>query len=108
HTRFSRDWSSDVCSSDLDSLTVQWPDGNTQVLHQVLANQNIVLWQAEAIMPTSTISKKEAAAPPLFEAIDIQLGLDYQHHDGDYLDFKQNRLMPNAISNQGPILVKAD
>src|SRR5690606_39535294 len=83
HTRFSRDWSSDVCSSDLDSLTVQWPDGNTQVLHQVLANQNIVLWQAEAIMPTSTISKKEAAAPPLFEAIDIQLGLDYQHHDGD-------------------------
>lgn len=92
----------------VDSLTVQWPDGNTQVLHQVLANQNIVLWQAEAIMPTSTISKKEAAAPPLFEAIDIQLGLDYQHHDGDYLDFKQNRLMPNAISNQGPILVKAD
>src|SRR6266511_4574073 len=26
HTRFSRDWSSDVCSSDLDAAGVQGPD----------------------------------------------------------------------------------
>src|SRR5690606_39716229 len=26
HTRFSRDWSSDVCSSDLDRATVLTPD----------------------------------------------------------------------------------
>src|SRR5690606_39918038 len=26
HTRFSRDWSSDVCSSDLEDLLTAWPD----------------------------------------------------------------------------------
>src|SRR5690606_41076846 len=27
HTRFSRDWSSDVCSSDLPGTPVSWPVG---------------------------------------------------------------------------------
>src|SRR5690606_3543442 len=36
HTRFSRDWSSDVCSSDL-SENIQWPQGSISEL-RVLSN----------------------------------------------------------------------
>src|SRR5690606_39972122 len=37
HTRFSRDWSSDVCSSDLlqgQPVDIAWQDGKLHVLHK--------------------------------------------------------------------------
>src|SRR5690606_29337303 len=42
HTRFSRDWSSDVCSSDLDIIDVwqfsksYWPESHMKVLRRIM------------------------------------------------------------------------
>src|SRR5690606_39878719 len=32
HTRFSRDWSSDVCSSDLDRTSKAWRETDAQIM----------------------------------------------------------------------------
>src|SRR5207253_7420155 len=53
HTRWPRDWSSDVCSSDLSSATFGANDEREQTLNQILTemdgftpNQNVVVLAA--------------------------------------------------------------
>src|SRR5207302_5058930 len=41
HTRFSRDWSSDVCSSDLTEIALAWTDSTDDcplLLYRVIVN----------------------------------------------------------------------
>lgn len=87
-----------------DSLVVAWPDGRMQSLAQVSANQTLVLWQKEALEPT--YPAEAIVAEFMQESSD--LGLSYKHRQSDFSDFKQNRLMPNSVSDQGPKVAKGD
>src|SRR5690606_41083615 len=42
HTRFSRDWSSDVCSSDLHELDAVFNNGNDQRWHYAFASLSLL------------------------------------------------------------------
>jgi hypothetical protein len=90
--------------STVDSLLVYWPDGKRQTLTEVKANQAITLQQSAAQKVGRPISKPEKQ----FEEIRDKLGLNYKHEEANYLDFKQDRLMPNAISTAGPKILKGD
>src|SRR5690606_42090895 len=51
HTRFSRDWSSDVCSSDLFMAVVDKWEVETSVLGEVTGDGRLVIdWQGERIV----------------------------------------------------------
>src|SRR6266511_2122238 len=45
HTRFSRDWSSDVCSSDLDGVTrtIKWPANECFAVRIESADRDLVV-----------------------------------------------------------------
>lgn len=89
---------------EVDSLLVLWPDGRQQSLFQVKADQLLVLNQSDAKHRELV---KEVVSPAFFE-VKSKLGIDYKHQQGDFLDFRQDRLMPNAVSDSGPKMIKGD
>lgn len=86
-----------------DSLRVVWPDGHSQVLRQVAANQVLVLHHQQAG------SRWQPALPPkpLFTSLP-QDTLPYQHQEDAYNDFKRQLLLPVMLSYQGPRLAQGD
>src|SRR5690606_39905104 len=44
HTRFSRDWSSDVCSSDLDVLAPSYREYGAQIMRGVRLREILLYW----------------------------------------------------------------
>src|SRR5207302_4902324 len=58
-TRFSRDWSSDVCSSDLMLHAAQHIDGRV-----LWANLHLLFWLSLVPFTTSWVGERPAAAIP--------------------------------------------
>lgn len=86
----------------VDSLIVQWPDGNKQILkHGLTANSKITIKEEAANYVETEITSK-----PVFNTISSLI--DYQHKDEAVNDFKIQPLMINMISHSGPRIAKAD
>ncbi len=89
----------------VDSLLVIWPDGKGQYLYEVTANQSLTLRQSDAFPLERPIEVQEK----LIEVLDAStIGIDLIHQESDFLDFIQDRLMPNVMSAYGPKLAIGD
>jgi len=91
----------------VDSLEVVWPDGRYQLLTNVEADRLLIVKQADAR------EKKPRGRPvpersPMFEPLDAQTGLAYEHQTGTLVDYSVQPLLPYMISRQGPSLAVAD
>src|SRR5690606_13315792 len=86
------------------SLKVYWPDGKQQTLASIDANQSLTLLQAAA----ETFAPSSLSPQHLFAEIEQRLGINYQHEETELMDFRQDRLMPNAVSTAAPKIVKGD
>jgi len=91
-------------NSTIDSLQVFWPTGETQTIPQVSINQTIVLDQSESQI--QNVAKVKTLK--LLEEVPGALGIDYVHQETNFLDFSQDRLMPNSMGAMGPKLAIAD
>lgn len=87
----------------LDSIHIQWPDGNQSILRDVATNQ--VLRPRPEDMP-SIGSKPVSNSDFLFSLSDSQLPA--MHQESDFVDFDQDRLRFWMISNEGPKAIAAD
>lgn len=88
----------------VDSLLVQWPDGNTQSLKNTPINQLLLLKHQE-----STAHKASSKAPqPWFEDITESANIDFLHQEDAYDDFQYEPLLPHRNSQMGPALAAAD
>lgn len=90
--------------ASVDSLSVTWPDGKQQVLRQVKADQVLRLRYQDAV-PASAPPPTPA---PLFTEVASRYGIDYQHEENDYIDFKVQPLLPHMYSRNGPGLAVGD
>jgi hypothetical protein len=90
--------------TEVDSLVVDWPTGSRQTLKEIKANQNILLFQSDAQQTRMPIQVPEL----YFHEIGQKLGMNYRHTGANRQDFKQDRMMPNAVSDAGPKIVKGD
>lgn len=91
-------------NTTIDSLEVFWPTGEHQIISQVPINQILVLNQAEG-----KIKRTEAVKiSTLLEEVPGALGINFVHHETSFLDFTQDRLMPNSMGGIGPKLAVAD
>lgn len=86
----------------VDSLRVSWPDGRTQLLTQINANQFLTLRQTDS----RTGSTTAPMAPPtaLFEAVPLA----FRHQETPFFDYYQRRLQPQKYSQLGPCLTTGD
>jgi hypothetical protein len=91
--------------SIVDSLEVTWPDGNTQVLQHVKANQSIKLNYVDA----KPITIKETPnGSLLFTPVLEERAPAYTHHENDFVDFKVQPLLPHMHSRSGPGMAVTD
>ncbi|HUX55898.1 MAG TPA: VCBS repeat-containing protein [Bacteroidales bacterium] len=93
-------------TSDIDSLTVNWPDGKCTVLHDVAVNQFLTLDQKEEINRCYNIPNKQQST--VFQKVERINGLDFKHKENDFVDFGRDRLLFQMLSNEGPHMAIGD
>lgn len=89
----------------IDSLIVRWPDGNTQRLVNVKADQLLNV-KYEATADQLKQSVPAASGSKLFTRVDPVVA--YQHMEEGYNDFKRQPLLMSMLTTCGPVLATAD
>ena len=88
----------------VDSLIIQWPGGEINKL------QNIQTDQTLGLKPV-TASRNGNQAPSirtLFTVVSDRAGIQFKHKENEFIDFKDEVLLPYQLSRMGPALAKAD
>ena len=92
-------------SSTVDSLRVIWSDGQSQTITEVEPNQLLTVAYASSrnsvAYSSLTLSEKV-----IFRRISDSLG--FTHQENDYVDFRQQRILPHMHSRGGPGLAVGD
>jgi hypothetical protein len=92
-------------AESIDQLEISWPDGKTQQLQEIKANQEIELnYQQAEIIDQSTINP----ANQVFTDVTNELNLDYRHQENYFNDFEFEVLLPHIYSRNGPGLAVGD
>lgn len=90
--------------TSIDSLIVRWPDGKSQKLTNVSANQRITLKYADA----SFIKLNNVPKPTMFNDHALASGLKVRHAENYNVDFETTFLLPWSLSDLGPLMGAAD
>jgi len=93
-------------SAGIDSLVVNWPDGQCTVVYNVAINRLLTLDQKDGSGSCTTIAEKQF--PVVFHQLEQVGGLDYTHTENDFVDFSRDRLLFQMLSNEGPHMAVAD
>ena len=96
--------------TEVDSLTVTWPGGKSQVLRDITSNQVITLSAADAVPPVtgSSESSETSSSPKIMEDVTAERGVTYIHKEYDFNDFNVQPLLPHKLSQYGPGLSVGD
>nr|MBI1229558.1 RNA-binding protein [Cytophagales bacterium] len=86
----------------VDSLYVEWPGGQTQVLYKIPANQSLLLTESNADLKR----KVKPTTNPLYTSIPSPIKNSQPPYTIN--DFKRQPLMVNPQSFTGPAMAKAD
>ncbi|MBC7778338.1 MAG: VCBS repeat-containing protein, partial [Phycisphaerae bacterium] len=96
-------------TAQVDKLTVRWPDGKTQTLTNVPANQRLQLKWTDASGYIAHLMPPTATTPTLFaEKNAASLGIDFVHKENPFSDFETWVLYPWTVTDLGPIITQAD
>ncbi len=91
----------------VDSIWVQWPDGKTQLLTDIEANQSLKIDYVNSNAPIQNPFKRNSEKPLFVEKTE-EIGLSYQHKENPYNDFEKEILIPHKMSTLGPGMAVAD
>ena len=89
----------------VDTVEVTWPDGRYQLLTGVSGGQLLAVDYRDAVERAPERTQRQA---PLFREVSGELGLRFRHEEEDYVDFKNQPLMPHKLSQGGPGLAVGD
>src|SRR5690606_40399061 len=100
HTRFSRDWSSDVCSSDLPTVEIAVPMENAAGGIIITASHNPIQWNALKLLNAKGefVSEEDGAEilniveQESFEFVDIKKLGNYEV-DQSYIDIHIEKIL---------------
>jgi len=87
----------------IDSIQIDWPTGQSQVLRNITGNQTLEIKQSESLLVEKKSKPKEG---PLLEKTSINA--PYTSKAAGFNDFKRQPLMLTMPSYISPILAKAD
>jgi len=90
----------------IDSITVRWLDGNESKsqLRQVKADQIVTIEQADS----EEFKSGHTVGEPILKQAGPLPGVDFVHHENEYVDFDRDRLLFNMVSNEGPCACVGD
>lgn len=88
----------------IDQLQIIWPDGKSEILRGISANQTITLEHSKA---SQNQSVEDTDVNSIFDSFSDSL-LAYKHKENRYDDFKFEVLLPHKTSNFGPGMAVGD
>ncbi|WP_276374131.1 VCBS repeat-containing protein [Chryseolinea sp. H1M3-3] len=93
-------------NTSVDTITVQWPNGNCQTLYNVNANQVLTINHKDA----QPLEDNDHGAAPnvLVKEISKSIGIKYKHQEWDKIDFYRQRTLPHKFSQAGPSIAIGD
>ncbi len=91
----------------IDTVTVQWPDGNYQTLYNVNANQILTIDHKDA-QPVVANHHKATGPNVMVKEISKSVGVQYKHQEWDKIDFYRQRTLPHKFSQAGPSICIGD
>jgi len=94
-------------------ISITWPDDKETLLKSPAPDQTLELKeQGQSSSPAPGDSLTAVATQPpsrkIFTDITEKSGISFRHHEDDFVDFKDEVLLPYQLSRQGPALAKAD
>ncbi|MGB3849047.1 MAG: VCBS repeat-containing protein [Tunicatimonas sp.] len=90
--------------TQIDTLSVHWPNQTTTVLTHVPTDQTITLHQKDA-QPTPVAAA--LSSPRLFSQLPEGEAL-FVHRENDFADFDRERLLFHMLSREGPKIARGD
>ncbi|WP_276366414.1 VCBS repeat-containing protein [Chryseolinea sp. H1M3-3] len=94
-------------NSTIDSLRVIWPDGKSEKMSNLKADQVLTLkYDASKGQPYKI--KADDASPALFKEVSNALGLIFKHKEQDKIDFNLQRTLPHKFTQAGPSISVGD
>jgi enediyne biosynthesis protein E4 len=91
-------------AAEADSVIIIWPDGGTQRIYHLKADQKIVIHYEDA--KEITILSNQKTQQKVFSP--EKKIIQYTNEEDDVNDFKRQPLMPNMISYCGPRIARGD
>lgn len=88
----------------IDSVKVIWHDGKVNIFTDVAVNKTITAFYTKA-KEYSDIKPQE---PLLTEKNAATLGINFQHQENEFDDFKEEVLLPHKLSTEGPFSAVGD
>lgn len=89
----------------VDQIMVQWPDGKTTIMENVVTNQTLALDQNDAIEMVMQASTLQVDIP--LEKLVIS-PIEYKHQENSFVDFDRDKLLYHMLSAEGPRISKGD
>ncbi len=89
----------------VDSIRIVWPDQTTQLLREVSVNQTLNIIPENVTQDKGQSANKKSA---LFEKVEGNLGINFEHVEDRYIDFDRQKLIPYQISDRGPAVALGD
>lgn len=86
-------------------LRVVWPDGSNTEYRTLHYNTRVVITEPQ-IAGNNVVARLEAPRP--FPDVTATCGLGFTHVENDFVDFKDEPLLPLMLSRMGPALATAD
>jgi hypothetical protein len=90
----------------VDRIEVIWPDGTSQLITGIGANQTLVIDQQEATK--GAVAQKALPSPAIQSVNPYALGIDFRHRENNFDDFILEGLLPHRQSTLGPRIAVAD
>ena len=88
----------------VDSVRIEWIGKGDTLILSPKTNTRLVVAQ----LGNSSHGAKQAIAKHYFEDITQRSGLQYQHQENEFVDFKVEVLLPYQLSKMGPALAAGD
>ena len=93
-------------STTVDSVRIFWPDGDSQKIENVKADQVLAIkYVSEAVKPFRFESSSELT---LFKNGAQELKLLFRHEEQDKIDFNLQRTLPHKFTQSGPSISVGD
>lgn len=89
----------------IDSLLIEWPDGTTQILTDLPTNRTHHIEHPGREHSSIQPSKPSKNEPFLQK---ITAPFEFVHKENRYIDFNNERLLPQIFSNEGPAFASGD
>ena len=88
----------------IDSIEIFWPNQQRSVLTELPVNQHIHVDYKAVKKSIPLVSSKKQNT----HSLDTKVPFGFKHLENGFVDFNQERLLPQMYSNEGPVIIKAD